>query len=198
MTDLGLIPNCLRRMRDAFDISDSAALKIAACLQQPLRLAKKQTIICEGTLCGRAFFIESGMTRSYWIVDGEDVTTSFSTEGTLVFSMDELYYSLPSEEVVETIERSLAFPIAIHDLKALIRSDIEIANWWGVIHQNEYRRLHRSHKEQLTLPAPERYEAFARQFPEVCRRARLADIASYLGITPSTLSRIRAQWTAGH
>ena len=60
-----------------------------------------------------------------------------------------------------------------------------------IIHQDEYRRLHRSHKERLTLPAKERYEEFQKQFPEVCKRVNLGYIASYLGVTQSTLSRLR-------
>jgi hypothetical protein len=51
--------------------------------------------------------------------------------------------------------------------------------------------LHQSHKERLTLPAKERYEEFQKQFPEVCKRVNLGFIASYLGITQSTLSRLR-------
>ena len=50
-------------------------------------------------------------------------------------------------------------------------------------HQDEYRRLHRTHKERLTLPAKERYEQMKIQFPAVCERANLGYIASYLGIT---------------
>ena len=61
------------------------------------------------------------------------------------------------------------------------------------IHQFEYRRIHQSHQERLTLPAKERYLMFLREFPEVSRRANLYDIASYLGITPSTLSKLRAK-----
>lgn len=150
-------------------------------------------MVREGVALGHAYFIERGMTRSYWIVDGQEVTTSFSTEGGLVFSMDELYYGLASQEYVETVEPVEAFAITVDDLRHLTCSNLELTNWMRVIHQNEYRRIHRSHKEQLTLPARERYEAFAAQFPSVCRRARLTDIASYLGITSSTLSRIRAR-----
>lgn len=65
------------------------------------------------------------------------------------------------------------------DLRRLWKTNLELSNWGRIIHQNEYRRLHRSHKERLTLPARERYEAFVRQFPEVCRRANLDFIASY-------------------
>ena len=105
--------------------------------------------------------------------------------------MDELYYDRPSEEYVEALEDAEGFMIRVDDLRELFATDLDLANWGRVIHQNEYRRLHRSHKERLTLPAAERYEAFLNQTPEVCRRVKLGYIASYLGITLPTLSRLR-------
>lgn len=154
---------------------------------------KKHQLIKANMFCKSAYFIEKGMTRSFWLVNGEEVTTSFSDEGGIVFSMDELYYNKPSEEFVETLEDVIAYRISLIDLLRLFQTNIELANWGRVIHQNEYRRLHRSHKEHLTLSAKERYEEFKLQFPKVCQRAQLGYIASYLGITLSTLSRLRAQ-----
>lgn len=154
---------------------------------------KKYLLVRKGVYTRFAYFIEKGMTRSFWLVDGEEVTTSFSCEGGLVFSMDELYYNRRSEEFVETLEEAVLYRISLNDLNRLFRTNIELANWGRIIHQNEYRRLHQSHKERLTLSAGERYEAFSRQFPEVCSRVNLGYIASYLGITLATLSRIRAK-----
>lgn len=159
---------------------------VSAC-----RFPKKHLLVRKGLFNKFAYFIERGMTRSFWPVDGEEITTSFSTEGAIVFSMDELYYGTPSQECVETLEEVEAYRIALSDLERLFRTNIELANWGRIIHQNEYRRLHRSHQERLTLAAGARYEAFAAQFPEVCRRANLGYIASYLGITLPTLSRFR-------
>lgn len=132
------------------------------------------------------------MTRSYWLVNGE-ITTSFSCEGGIVFSMDELYYNKMSEEFVETLEDVVAYKIALSDLIRLFQTNIELANWGRIIHQNEYRRLHRSHKDRLTLSAKERYEEFMQQFPQICQRVQLGYIASYLGITLPTLSRLRSR-----
>lgn len=116
-------------------------------------------------------------------MDGQEITTSFAGEGAIVFSMDELYYNKVSEEFVETLEDTEAYRILLTDLIRLFETNIELCNWGRIIHQNEYRRLHRSHKERLTLPAKERYEAFVSQFPDVCQRVNLGYIASYLGIT---------------
>lgn len=184
--------NIFREIRARYPVSDATLGLLARCLV-PCRFPKRRLLVEKGRRARHAYFIERGMTRSYWLVDGEEITTSFSCEGSIVFSMDELYYGRPSEEYVESVEEVLAYRIAIDDLERLFRSNLELANWGRVIHQDEYRRLHRSHKERLTLPARERFEAFVRQFPEVYRRAQLGHVASYLGITLPTLSRLRSQ-----
>ena len=184
--------NIIEKMTSICPVSDETL----QALKEKLTLChfpKRYQLVKENTFCKSAYFLEEGMTRSFWLVNGEEITTSFSTEGGIVFSMDELYYNKPSEEFVETLEDTVAYRIALSDLLELFHTNIELANWGRIIHQDEYRRLHRSHKERLTLPAKERYEEFQRQFPDVCRRANLGYIASYLGITPSTLSRSRSQ-----
>ncbi len=183
--------NVIRKMTSLYPLSENTiqALreKLTVC-----RFPKRYRLIEANKYCKSAYFIEKGMTRSFWLVNGEEITTSFSSEGGIVFSMDELYYDSVSEEFVEALEDIVAYRIALTDLQELFRTNIELANWGRIIHQNEYRRLHRSHKERLTLAAKERYEEFRRQFPEVCQRVQLGYIASYLGITLSTLSRLRA------
>lgn len=187
------MPTVIAAIRRAWPVSDEAVSELMS-LVEPCSFPKRHRLVREGVAEGKAYFIEKGMTRSYWMVDGEEITTSFSTEGGIVFSMDELYYGTLSEEYVETIEPVTAFAITLDDLRHLWETRLDFANWSRVIHQNEYRRLHRSHKERLTLTAAERYLAFRNQFPEVCRRANLGYIASYLGISPSTLSRLRKRF----
>ena len=191
MSDRPMMNNIIANIRRAWpQMPDAALLRLAEKLE-PVRMHRRQLLVEADRRCPWAYFIENGMTRSYWLVDGQEITTSFSIEGSIVFSMDELYYDMPSEEYVETLEDADGFRILVEDLRQLFADDLDLANWGRIIHQNEYRRLHRSHKERLTLPAAERYEAFLQQFPEVCRRANLGYIASYLGITLPTLSRLR-------
>lgn len=181
----------LEKMRSLCPLSDETVRALEACVT-PCRFPKRHLLVRENSYSKYAYFIEKGMTRSFWLVDGQEITTSFSWEGGIVFSMDELYYGRPSEEFVETLEEVEAYRILQSDLLHLFETNLELCNWGRIIHQNEYRRLHRSHKERLTLPARRRYEEFQKQFPEVCRRVNLGYIASYLGITISTLSRLRS------
>lgn len=182
--------NITATIRRDYPVTDRALDALAGCLK-PCSFPRRHMLVEAGRSVRHAFFIERGLTRSFWIVDGEEITTSFSVEGAIVFSMDELYYGIPSEEYVQTLEPFEGYAIALTDLVRLFETDLEWANWARIIHQNEYRRLHRSHKDRLTLPARQRYEALLSQQPEACRRAPLGYIASYLGITPSTLSRLR-------
>lgn len=178
-------------MRGLCPVSDESVSALMGCVER-CEFPRRYQLVRAGERVGSAWFIERGMTRSFWMEGGEEITTSFSVEGGIVFSMDELYYDEVSQEYVETIEPVEVYRIALADLRMLWSTRLDLANWGRIIHQNEYRRLHRSHKERLTLSAKERYEAFVSQFPEVSRRAQLGYIASYLGITLSTLSRLRA------
>lgn len=184
--------NIIQKMRSICTLSDETVEQLKSHMHL-CHFPKHTLIVKARSYAHSAYFIEKGMTRHYWLVNGEEITTSFSTEGGMLFSMDEMYYGLPSQEYIEAIEDVEAYRISIKELNELYASNIQLANWGRIIHQNEYRRLHRSHKELITLSAKERYEAFTKDFPEVVQRANLGYIASYLGITLPTLSRLRSR-----
>ena len=183
--------NVIEMMTSLYPVSDDTIqlLKDNVTL---CHFPKKYQLIKANQYSRSAYFIEKGMTRSYWLVNGEEITTSFSCEGGIVFSMDELYYGKDSEEFVETLDEADAYRISIADLNHLFNSNMELCNWGRIIHQNEYRRIHRSHKERLTLPVLDRYKEFEKQFPGIINTVNLGHIASYLGTTLPTLSRVRA------
>ena len=78
-------------------------------------------------------------------------------------------------------------------LNELYDTNIEIANWGRVIHQECLLALQCVRIDNLTMTAKERYEALLKTFPDICQRVNLGYIASFLGISISTLSRIRAE-----
>lgn len=182
----------LKRMRDVTPISGETETLLMEHLTEYC-FDKRDIVLKAGYFCKYVWFIESGMVRHYWMVDGNEIVTSFSLEGQTVFSMDELYFGQKSQEYAQAIEPIEAYRICVKDMNHLFNTNLELCNWGRIIHQCEYRRIHQSHKERLTLPAKDRNSAFTREFPEVCRRANLYDIASYPGITPSTLSKMRVK-----
>ncbi|MCH5331208.1 MAG: Crp/Fnr family transcriptional regulator [Alistipes sp.] len=180
----------VKKMREVFPVGEEAVAELAAHLEE-CTFARRDMILRADVYCRYAWFVERGLVRHYWLEEERETVTSFSVEGHIVFSMDELYYGKPSQEYAQAVEAVEAWRISVGDLEQLFRSNLELCNWGRLIHQNEYRRLHRSHKERLTLSAEARYQMFVKQFPDICSRAPLGDIASYLGMDPSTLSRVR-------
>ena len=116
----------LRKMRMAAPISDETASILAGHLEE-CHFHKKELILREGIFCRYVWLLEKGFVRHYWVVNGEEATTSFSTEGTPIFSMDEMYYGKPSEEYAQAMEPVHAWRIKVGELEQLLRDNLELA-----------------------------------------------------------------------
>ena len=125
--------NVINQMRSLYPISDDTICILKKHVEL-CRFPKRFQFIKVDSFCKFAYFIEEGATRSFWLVNGEEITTSFSCEGGIVFSMDELYYNRMSEEFVETLENVVTYKISLDDLLHLFRTNIELANWGRVIY----------------------------------------------------------------
>ena len=83
--------NIIDNMLSLCPVSEDTIQELKKCMIL-CRFPKKYQLIKENTFCKSAYFIEKGMTRSFWLVNGEEITTSFSWEGGIVFSMDEVMH----------------------------------------------------------------------------------------------------------
>ena len=113
--------NIIEHIKAVYPVSDESIQELVSQVT-PCLFPKRHLLVQEGKFCHYAYFIEKGMTRSYWLVDGEEITTSFAGEGSLVFSMDEFYYNKISEEFVETLEEVEAYRILLTDLTRLLET----------------------------------------------------------------------------
>lgn len=86
----------------------------------------------------------------------------------------------------------MAYSVSIVQLNELYRSYIDLANWMRVLQQENFLRLQDIHIRRLNRSAKERYEHLIKECPELFQRVNLGYIASFLGITQQSLSRIRA------
>ena len=158
-----------------------------------LILPKRHILIKSGLIERNYYFIESGLTRSYVLFEGNEVTSWFSQEGDITFSMLGSYQKKPGFEYVDLLEDSDIYSIPVDVLNALYEKNLDIANWSRLLHQKAFLELELRHISRLTLTAKERYEQFLEQRPDIFRRVNLGYIASYLGMSQVTLSRLRSQ-----
>lgn len=156
---------------------------------QALQRTKGQTIIRTGQVASSCFLVESGMVRSYYQHGDKQVTIWFAAENDFAASIS--FNGQPSYETVECIEDCRFLYITYHDMEDLCRR-YECINTISRKSTEEYCMVlnNRIYSFQV-LSATERYHELQENEPAVVQRAPLHYIASYLGISQETLSRIR-------
>lgn len=184
--------NIRKSIKRHYPVSDASIAQLCAHFKVH-HFPARHLIIRGGIIDRNVYFIEKGLTRSYCLVNGNEHTTWFSKEGDITFGLLCLYHNRAGFEYVETVEPTLAYSIPIHCLNHLYQTNIEIANWGRVVHQECLLSLQCIRIDNLTMTAKERYQALLQTFPDICQRVNLGYTASFLGISLSTLSRIRAE-----
>lgn len=180
-------------MQEYYPISDDSLNILKHNLKQ--RLFPAKTIIIQANrLDKQIYFIEKGITRSYILHNGKEITTWFSMEGDITCGSWDLYHNKAGFEYVETLEETLTYSISIGKLNNLYKIYIDIANWMRVLQQENFLKLQDTHISRLNLSAQERYEKLVKEYPDILSRANLGYISTFLGITQQSLSRIRATY----
>lgn len=139
------------------------------------------------------YFIKKGMVRAYTSTSESDITFWFGLEGDVILSMQSYIQQQKSYETIEALEDSILYKIALKDLEQLYSSTIEIANWGRKLAEHELLKTEQRFIDRLCGTAKERYEELIRKQHEIIQRVQLGYIASYLGITQVSLSRIRSE-----
>ena len=156
-------------------------------------LPKGYLLLRPGTVCHYIYFVEAGLTRTFYSKDEKDVTDWFSAENSFACSVMSFISQQPDRRAIELLEPSVLWAFHYDNLERLYTRYHEIEHLgrhlvnFGVIQmQQRFDSLH-------FASAYERYHALLKDQPGIIQRAPLGTIASYLGITQETLSRIRSQ-----
>lgn len=139
------------------------------------------------------YFIKKGIVRAYAYQNDTEITFWFGSEGEAVISMRSYVEGLPGYEDIELLEECELLELKMSELKHLFRTDIHIANWGRRFAERELIRTEERLISRQFRTAQERYEALLETNPDLLKRVQLGHIASYLGITQVSLSRIRAK-----
>lgn len=177
-------------MIQIFQNNEGELAKFSHLLKR-IEVPAKTTLLKEGDIAKTTFFIESGGIRSWFNNAGNDVSFQFFFEGEMVSSIESYYTGLPSKFNLETIEPCVLQSItkdqldSIFNESSILRKDMDDFFTKRLLH---YQNLFLS---RITKTPQERYEEFRLERPDILQRVPQHYIASYLGITPVSLSRIR-------
>lgn len=152
----------------------------------------KSLLVKEGALVKKLFFVEIGCCRCWFNTDdGKEITMNFGFEGSFVSSMETIIADEPSWYSVETMEPVVAYSMPIDEFKQKRLSHPETqATYYNHIEKRllHYQKLFVS---RIKDSPEKRYLELIAQHPEIIRRIPQHYIASFLGITSVSLSRIR-------
>lgn len=169
---------------------EAEAAIMAICT--PVIITKNQDLQPIGHTCKTIYFINQGTARIYYYKDGIDITESFAFEGQIIARVESLFTGKPSRKAIQVLEDSEITAINATQLFQLYDRFPEIERLFRKIFEAAYvDTVHRIESIQFHS-AEERYATLIHEIPDILKRVPLKHIASYLGITQVSLSRIRA------
>lgn len=171
---------------------DDESLKEFASLIIRREMRKGETLLAEGQVARDMLFVEQGLIRQYYYKNGIDITEHFSSEWDIVYCFESMIMRQPTTLMIEALETGVVHRIPFDELMALCQRSQPIMGLYCRLLEDGLLESLRKCDVQRFENARERYENFVRQYPEAARRASGKHIASYLLMTPESLSRVRA------
>jgi CRP-like cAMP-binding protein len=159
---------------------------------------KGDLLVKPNTVCHRIYFVEKGVTRTFYYKEGKDVTDWLSPENSFAVSLVSFINRLPDRRGIEALEDSVLWSLEYTALEQLYQSFHEIERMGRLIVSYGLTLMQKRFDDLHFATARERYNGFEEAYPDLLQRVPLAHIASYLGMTQETLSRIRAQKAGLH
>jgi CRP-like cAMP-binding protein len=139
------------------------------------------------------YFIRKGIVRAYASTAENDITFWFGSEGETIVSMKSYVEDRPGYESIELLEDCDLYILETESLRKLFNEDIHIANWGRKFAEKELMKTEELIISRQFKTSLERYKDLMTNKSDLLKRVQLGHIASYLGITQVSLSRIRAE-----
>ena len=181
----------LELSRQTVSISKEALEKLASILVRT-EIKKGQNFLNEGDVCKQIGFVQKGLVRQYYYKNKKEFTEHFSCEGDVFICIESFLRQVPSRLIVEALENTVIYGLPHDEVLALGAEFYEIEVLYRGLLENSLI-LSQVKMDMFRMEtANERYNRLLREQPEIVKRAPLSHIASYLLMTPETLSRVRA------
>ena len=183
-------PSILEYINARVQIDDTIKLAIGKVAKTEY-LNKNDLLVKEGMVAHRIFFIQKGSARSCYDYDEKEVTSWFYREGHLITSWSSFYMQTPSFENIELTEDATILSLSYDDLQQLYRQFPKMQAFGRIMVEEQLTFLDYFFKGFNFMSAKEKYDLLLDYFPDITLRVNLGHIASFLGISQETLSRIR-------
>jgi CRP-like cAMP-binding protein len=160
---------------------------------EPKVIAKNHFLLTEGKIADEYLFLDKGYMRSFALdIEGKEITTNFHMPGRMVFEVVSFFNRTRSKENIQALTDCEGWFITYKQLNDLFHSLPEFREFGRAMLVKGFSELKSRMLSTITETAEERYATFLKTSPEIFQHAPLKNIASYLGITDTSLSRIRA------
>ena len=157
------------------------------------RLRKKTLLLQEGEICKYLIFVEKGCLEAYVLDDrGEAHVVHFALEDWWLTDDYSFWSGAPATYFIEALEDSQLLMIERDSLESLFARYPKFERYFRILLTNHAVALDRRIAASLSMSAKERYLYLIKLYPTLTQRVSLKHISSYLGITPESLSRVRA------
>lgn len=155
-------------------------------------ITKNSMLIKQGEVSKKLYFVEKGMGRSYYLKeDGKEVTQWFFGVGKFMGSVDSFFQQSPSLYYLETLEDSIVYSISRDKMDYLFFKYHKMERLGRLVSIEMLTKVVNKLNAIQFQTARERYEYMLAEFPDISHHVPLGHVASYLGMTQETLSRIR-------
>jgi len=160
-------------------------------LFKELKTKSKTVLLKEGEIARKIFFVKEGCLRMWFNHEGREITFQFFFENEMVASIESLRLNKPSIYNIETLEPTTLLVLTKKNFNAFLNETPELKDYLMEIAFKRWGHYSKLYKSFLINNPVERYKELIRNEPRIIQRIPQHYIASYLGITPVSLSRIR-------
>lgn len=158
------------------------------------KVTKNELLLSEGEICMDTFFVEKGLLRMYSLDrNGKEHIIQFAPENWLISDRSSLNFNQKSKYYIEAVEDSEVFLLSKDFFTNMVEKFPQTAENNDMLLQKHIRNLQNRVNSLLADTAEERYMTFIKMYPDILLRVPQWMVASYLGITPESLSRVRKE-----
>ncbi|HRB42551.1 MAG TPA: Crp/Fnr family transcriptional regulator [Niabella sp.] len=172
------------------------ALDKIAQVHEKMEVQKGEVLLKKGQISPAYYLLESGLVRAYVLdIEGNEIVTEFFSEGDIVIAPASFFQRNPSQETLQAITDAVLWRISFESFQEIFHGIPGFTEWGRLWFTHQLLAMKQRSLDMITQTATNRYLKLMETKPQIIKHAPLKQIATYLGVTDTSLSRIRKEIT---